>query len=108
MDQRFGRSWATQNGSGHDSRYVVPWGKWLAWDGARWKTDASGEAQRRAKLAARRRTLEALDERDAKSIGFAIRSESARGIEAALSLACNVSNGSIDLKTGMLHRHRRG
>jgi primase-polymerase (primpol)-like protein len=34
---------------GADLRHCHPWGKWLCWDGCRWRLDDSGEATRRAK-----------------------------------------------------------
>ena len=34
---------------GRDLRYCHPWGKWLVWDGQRWKIDDTGEVMRRAK-----------------------------------------------------------
>lgn len=111
---------------GADLRHVVSWGKWLAWDGARWKLDASGEARRRAKQTARARTLRAVEAGDEKGVKFAIRSEAARGIEAALSLAAtqaqialeptaldrdpftlNTLAGTLDLRSGELRPHRR-
>src|SRR5690242_5461837 len=41
--QRFARM------HGHRFRYVHQWGKWLAWDGRRWKRDELGLAMRAAK-----------------------------------------------------------
>ncbi|HQR07139.1 MAG TPA: phage/plasmid primase, P4 family [Gemmatales bacterium] len=34
---------------GQDLRFVASWGKWLVWDGIRWRCDEDGEAMRRAK-----------------------------------------------------------
>ena len=38
---------------GRDLHYCHPWGKWLVWDGLRWKLDDTGEVMRRAKQTAR-------------------------------------------------------
>src|SRR5262245_56780624 len=37
---------------GKDLRYCLAWGKWLSWDGRRWRIDDSGEVMRRAKATA--------------------------------------------------------
>ncbi len=113
-----------------DLRYCFPFGKWLVWDGQRWKLDDSGEVHRRAKTTVKSIYLEAHTSSDddlRKKLGVhALRSESDSRIKAILSLAqsepglpilpddmdrdpwaLNVLNGTIDLKTGILRSHRR-
>jgi putative DNA primase/helicase len=113
-----------------DLRFCYPCGKWLAWDGQRWKIDDTGEIYRRAKDTVRLMYEEAgaeIDERRRKQIGsYALKSESDTKIKAMLSLAqsepgipilpedmdkdpwvLNVANGTIDLKTGCIKAHRR-
>lgn len=134
---------------GEDLLYCHPWQKWLAWDGARWRPDDTGEAMRRAK-----RTIQALYDETAANISriaeelqqtadldgkvnlraslkeaerrlaWALKSEQAPRLEALLSLArsdrpilpanldtdpylLNVTNGTLDLRTGTLRPHRR-
>ena len=41
-------------------RYVPAWRRWLVWDGRRWEHDATGQAQRWAKIIARRLTTAAM------------------------------------------------
>jgi putative DNA primase/helicase len=113
-----------------DLRYCFPWGKWLAWDGRRWKIDDTGEPHRRAKDTIRRIYAEARDSRDEderkRLATHALRSESDSKIKAMLSLAqsepgipilpdemdsdpwvLNLANGTLELKTGILKPHRR-
>ncbi len=118
-------------------RYVSAWGRWLAWDGKRWKDDANsvhvmrlarkhgaGYWQEFADLAKR-------DDVEAKELlpvrSFIRRLNSASGITAMLSLAradsrvavsvdelnewpniLNIANGTIDLNTGGLRPHDPG
>src|SRR5215207_2639323 len=115
---------------GKDLRYVYLWNKWLAWDGKRWKIDAAGEVARRAVETVRGIYTEAANAGDAderKRIARHAESSEARSrIEAMISLArampgvsvqpdeldtdpwlLNVENGTIDLRTGELRKHRR-
>lgn len=107
---------------GHRLRYVPPWGKWLVWDGVRWKTDDSLEIERLAKDTVRRIYAEAAadDEHERKSIAqWARQSESEHRLKAMISLAQSemtitpdaldtdpmllcCANGYIDLRTGEL------
>ncbi|MDP9458372.1 MAG: hypothetical protein M3Q60_21920, partial [Actinomycetota bacterium] len=34
---------------GEDLLHVWKWGRWMVWDGTRWRPDETGEAERRAK-----------------------------------------------------------
>jgi len=114
---------------GQDLRFSKHLG-WLVWDGRRWKIDETGEVQRRAALTVRSIYIEAAKEPDdrerAAIANHAKKSESARSLAAMVSLAenlknvathirkfdtdpwvINASNGTIDLKTGILRSHRR-
>ncbi|MDP9437962.1 MAG: phage/plasmid primase, P4 family, partial [Actinomycetota bacterium] len=105
-----------------------PWGKWLTWAGARWERDDSGRVHRLAKETVRSIYAEAAaadDEDRRKAIAqHATRSEAEGKIKAMLELAkselpvspddldrdpflLNVPNGTVELKTGKLRRHRR-
>jgi len=111
-------------------RFCYAWGKWLAWDGRRWKIDDQGAVEQLAKQTIRAIYAEAADikddeERDALA-GWARASEAATRRAAMLRLAqsepgipitpdlldtdpwlLNVENGTIDLRTGQLRDHRR-
>jgi putative DNA primase/helicase len=109
-------------------RYVPAWRRWLVWDGKRWAHDATGQAQRWAKVIARRLTTEALaveDEQKRRALlNLARRGESSSGVRGALILAgtetgivvtpddldadpflLNCTNGVLDLRTGELGPH---
>lgn len=115
---------------GTDIRYCFESNSWLIWDGIRWIFDKNGEIERRAKLvvrsiyaeAARRETK---DERQELS-KWALESESKRAIKAMVDLAksesgmpisreqldsndwvINCLNGTINLRTGELMKHKR-
>jgi P4 family phage/plasmid primase-like protien len=113
---------------GDDLRYCFPWGKWLAWDGRRWKVDASGEVARRAVETVRSIYAEAAaTDAERKEIArWAMASESRHRVEAMVALAralgnvpvapeeldadpwlLNVENGTLDLRTGDLRPHDR-
>ena len=116
--------------AGHDLRYCDLWGKWLVWDGRRWLPDDTQTAVRLAKETVRTIYREAStvedDEKRKKLVRFATASESASRIKAILELAksepgipvtpddldgdgwfLTVSNGTVDLRSGALVRHRR-
>lgn len=113
---------------GQDLRYCFPWGRWLAWDGKRWKTDETGEVFRRAKETIQslyREAAAATDDDRRRKVGkHALASESGSKIRAMISLAqselpilpdemdrdpwlLNVLNGTLDLKWGCHRPHRR-
>jgi P4 family phage/plasmid primase-like protien len=116
---------------GANLRYVAEWRKWLAWDGKRWRVDAEGQVDRYAKKVPNdiRRDAGApgIDPEKAKGIiRWALKSEDKRQQSAMISLAwseptipvslaeldtelmlLNVRNGTIDLRTGKLQKHRR-
>ncbi len=115
---------------GANLRYCYPWGKWLVYDGTRWRVDDRGAVVRLAKDAARsifEEAKEAPDAETAKRLGkWASSSLSESKLRAMISLAqsepgipvlpeemdaspdlLNVLNGTIDLWTGELREHRR-
>ena len=107
-------------------RYVVPWKRWLVWDGTRWAPDADGQVQRWAKTIARNVHTAILEDRtaDKDTIRAAKRAESSSGVKGGLTLAAtepeiaitpdqldahpyllNCRNGVVDLRTGGLLGH---
>jgi putative DNA primase/helicase len=115
---------------GTNLRYCYPWGKWLVYDGTRWRVDDRGAVVRLAKDTARgifEEAKEAGDDEAAKRLGkWASFSLSESKLKSMLSLAqsepgvpilpeemdaskdlLNVLNGTIDLRTGELREHRR-
>jgi putative DNA primase/helicase len=112
-----------------DLRFVPAWGTWLVWDGKRWARDTAGRVVEYAKgtIRALRYEVETLPDQGARNALYqhAKRSEAAPRIRAMVELArtdpvfaaeastlnsdpwsLNVVNGTIDLKTGQLRRHR--
>ena len=112
---------------GDKIRHCHPWGKWLVWDGQRWKIDECGAIDRLAKDVADRRWREALEDvGDEDAMLFAVKSASAERISAMVKLArtepgiavmpgeldnnawlLNCVNGTVDLKTGLLRPQER-
>jgi putative DNA primase/helicase len=115
---------------GQDLRFCYARNSWLVWDGACWQLDATAEVVRRAKDTARSIADEAcavLDEEQQRMIAaWSLRSEARARIEAMIRLAesepeipvkteqldadpwlLNVANGTVNLRTGALHSHRR-
>lgn len=115
---------------GRDIRYCYGWSQWLIWNGTRWQCDTTGEIQRLAKRTAQSiysETAQAKTKEKREQIAaWATRSESEKSINAMISLArsepsivitpaeldtnpyqLNCLDGTIDLRTGRLHRHRR-
>lgn len=113
---------------GAKTRYVGTWGKWLAWDGTRWKRDGTGVVDRCAQKTARRIYDEARDTRNRrrgkKLRAWAKQSQSKPRLEAMKALAAsqpevaithevldrqphllNCKNGTVDLRTGELRPH---
>lgn len=115
---------------GENLRYCHAWKTWLYWDGKRWCRDESGKIMRLAKETVQSIYLEAsvaveISERTAIA-NHARKSESESRLRSMISLArsepglsvrpvemdrntwlLNVSNGTIDLKTGKLKTHSR-
>ncbi len=111
-------------------RYCHTRQKWLWWDGARWKLDYDGEAERAALSVARERQLAASDLADFNRIkdllSWSFRSENTNKRKALLQTAsilptfkttvdtydqdpmlAGAINGTVDLRTGCLRRVRR-
>lgn len=114
----------------HTVRYVAEWRKWLVWDGRRWKTDATAEAERLTKETVRsiyREAAEADSSEEQKAIGaHANKSGSAASRFNMLRLArsekllsiepyvldtdpwlLNCQNGTLNLKTLKLQAFRQ-
>jgi putative DNA primase/helicase len=118
---------AAQNGA--EVRYCYAWRQWLVWDGKRWRTDTTGETERRAKATVKSIPTEARrvpDDLAQKINDFARRCESKSAVDAILGLGrsegtipvqpedldrdpmlFNCQNGTINLRTGKLRPHRR-
>jgi putative DNA primase/helicase len=115
---------------GKNVRHCQATRRWYFWDGTRWAEDTTGDVKRRAKSVMRNILLEAAvqdsEEQRKQVIAHQIRSESDRAIRASIALAesdenvavrlsdfdCdpmlfNVTNGTLDLRTGELRPHRR-
>lgn len=106
-------------------RYVAEWAKWVAWDGARWKLDLTGEVQRRTKQTVEGILDEARAGSNDKLFTWGIRSQSHAGLNNCVNVAAseptmpilvgsldadpwalNVANGTVDLRNGHLRPHR--
>ena len=118
---------------GDDIRWCDPWGKWIIWDGTRWKVDDTCRIDAVAKDVPRElwpQLAEAALKVDSKTVDamarFAKSSAQANGLRNMVSLArsepgvpilpdtldtqpwlLNVENGTLDLKTGELQPHSR-
>lgn len=109
--------------------YVSAWGKWLLWDGTRWTQDVGERVIRMAIDTARAIPLEItsnMSEDEVKRIySHALSTEKKERLLSMLRLAqaykhipvqdldsdpwlLNVSNGTIDLRTGALREHDSG
>ena len=115
---------------GQDFRYLVDAGRWMHWTGSCWDLDGDAAALHATKLVARSWRVDSVAEADQteglKLRRHADRSEAAPRRAAMLTLAAseegiavsssdldkdpeilNVLNGTIDLRTGTLRKHRR-
>lgn len=115
---------------GNILRYSYERKSWLIWKGTHWQWDMVGDIEKYAKLTVRSIYAEAEKEDDADArkliIAHASKSESGARINAMIDLAksehgipvCvsaldanpwyfNVSNGTIDVRTGELHEHKQ-
>ena len=114
-------------------RWCHPWGKWLAWDGKRWKIDGVCRVERYGKAVGDRlwdELAEALTTLDAKTLAearsFCKYAAGANGVKNLLVMArsepgipvlpeqldtnpflLNVRNGTLNLRTGGLKPHDR-
>ncbi len=115
---------------GADLRYVPAMGLWLVWDGTRWRRDDGNEVRRLMGETSVALIYEAADEQDParreKLFKMALGCRSARAQRDALWIAesnpaitiradqldtdlmlLNCVNGTVDLRTGKLRKHRR-
>lgn len=113
---------------GENVRYCYSWGKWLIWTGTLWERDEAGKVHKLAKETVRsiyREAAAAETEDRRKALAqHATRSEAEGRIKAMLELAksevsvspdeldadlwlLNCANGTIDLRTVELRKHRR-
>ncbi|WP_437202004.1 phage/plasmid primase, P4 family [Planctomicrobium sp. SH664] len=105
-------------------KFCQTWNRWIAWDGCRWAPDESGAVYRLAKTVADSIWSEVRSKGDDSALQFAASTASCKRITAMLTLAkselpvltsdldqhpflLNCPNGTIDLRTGTLHEHRR-
>ena len=116
---------------GKELRYCGAWGKWLSWDGRRWRYDDTGAACRLAAETVRDIRAQALQCRNPKRrktlMQFAQQSESELRLRAMLKLGqsqqafvagpddfdrdswlLNAENGTVDLRSGELLAHEPG
>jgi P4 family phage/plasmid primase-like protien len=115
---------------GDDLRYAPQLGHWLAWDGMRWATDVTGEAQRRGKavvdgMLTQMATIADADDRK-KLFGHWMKSQSAPRLAAMVDVArtepgvpvlvtqldadpwqLNTTAGVVDLRNGQVHPAER-
>jgi putative DNA primase/helicase len=115
---------------GDDFRWCGPWGRFVVYDGKRWKQDDTGAVERMAKDTVRSIYQEAADAGDGdrrKALAkHATRSEAANRLQAMIGLTrsepgipvlpadldgepwlLNVENGTLDLRSGKLREQRR-
>jgi putative DNA primase/helicase len=111
---------------GQDLRFCKSLG-WLVWDDKRWAADETNEVMRRVKRTVRTMRLQGRSAGDKDLTEHALASEKAERLKAVITLAeseptivitadmldvdpwlLNVTNGTIDLRTGDLREHRRG
>jgi len=108
-------------------RFCRAWGNWLIYDGCRWQRDETGQVEQLAKQTVRSMYKNAAAITDDKRRGgltkHALKSETKYAIHAMIELAgshlavapaeldkdpwlLNVLNGTINLRTGRLRKHR--
>jgi len=108
----------------HDLRFVNPWGKWLIWDGKRWRADETLEAYDLARAVAREASAELVERKGPHKLAQAV--ASAKTVAAIEHLAradrrhasrtedwdanpwlLNTPDGTVDLRTGSMRAHDR-
>ncbi len=109
---------------GQDVLYCHPWKKWLVWDDCRWKLDDTERIRRMAFKVSDELFSEARQNDSKPGAMHAYRTGGKSGIDSMLSLAAslvpvspddldqqpwllNCVSGTIDLRTGELHKHDR-
>jgi putative DNA primase/helicase len=107
-----------------DMRYVHLWGRWLRWDGQRWRTDETLEAYDLARAVARAASAEICEGGGNAKLASTV--ASAKTVNAIVGLAradrrhatrtedwdadpwaLNTPGGTVDLRTGKLRAHER-
>ncbi|MBI1209284.1 MAG: hypothetical protein GC191_18605 [Azospirillum sp.] len=100
----------------NDLRYVAAWGKWLEWDGCRWKFDSTLRVFDLARLVCRAAAAESDDEDLASARTVAAVEKLAKSDRAHASTVdqwdidpwlLNTQGGTVDLRTGQLRPHSR-
>jgi putative DNA primase/helicase len=108
---------------GDKIRYCHPWGKWLVWDGTRWRIDDDGAVMRLAMSVADSVWMDAKGCLTKEVADFAVKTSGRGSLKAMLELAAadvpvsvadldanpwllNCTNGTVDLRTGKLAAHR--
>jgi putative DNA primase/helicase len=114
---------------GQDFRYCYPWKRWLVWTGTHWAEDTSGAVMRLAKhtITHRVRREDVDDEQKLKALMAHVKTSlSTSKLKAMVESAqsepgiavqpadldknpwlLNCVNGTLDLRTGLLHPHQR-
>jgi putative DNA primase/helicase len=109
---------------GADMRFCFDFKKWLIWDGRRWAIDRTGRAVKLAKETMISFLQQAIEAKNEVAEKFARASLDARRLQAMLMLAqselpvlaseldcapdlMNFTNGTVNLRSGELSRHRR-
>jgi putative DNA primase/helicase len=109
----------------HDLRFVNLWGRWLIWDGRRWRIDETLKAFDLARAIARQASAEITEREGSEKLASAV--ASAKTVAAIERLAradrqhasrtedwdanpwlLNTPSGTVDLNTGTLRAHSRG
>lgn len=114
---------------GPDIRFCHQWGKWLVWNGRHWEIDNRGRVVGLATTTVLKifaeATRETNDARREALVEHATRSQRRERVNAMIDLCkpyvaitpeeldrdpmiLNAHNGTVDLRTGELHAHRRG
>ena len=108
----------------HDLRFVNPWGKWLIWDGKRWRADETLEPSDLARAVGREASAEIVERNGSARLAQAV--ASAKTVAAIERLAradrrhasrikdwdadpwlLNTPGGTVDLRTGSMRAHDR-
>lgn len=109
---------------GHRVRYVHDWGKWLVWDGLRWKLDNDGTPLRLAQKTVTAIFHEGAKQQNGDILALAVQSAKLPRMSAMLTLATtslgipheeldthswllNCTNGTLNLRTNQIHPHQQ-
>jgi putative DNA primase/helicase len=103
-------------------RYVAGWGRWMCWDGTRWREDDTLAVFDRCRAICRRASTECGDAKERAAMKIAA-AQTVAAIERlaradrrhaavvdqwdANPLVLNTPGGTVDLRTGKLHGHER-